>query len=267
MLSKKTAVESMLADSRDYWVPSRIHSLSKTPDALTFLREYVSQSLPVVVRGAASSWRAVTHWTPEYLCAAHGDLPLSVSLTPDGRADSVTNGRFAQPLIETWMLKRLLCALDGAPGDTVPYYSAQNSCLTDEADVLSKDVDFTTVNFARDAFDSEETAVNLWIGDTRSVSTMHADPFHNLYVVVRGRKTFKLRPPSDASFLPKPNCRDAHWVRADDGQWELRDAPGGSTTRWIPDGCKYPGEQLVVHLEPGDLFYMPPLWCTLTIPL
>ena len=41
-------------------------------------------------------------------------------------------------------------------------------------------------------------AVNLWVGDERSVTTWHSDPFENLYAVVAGSKTFSLLPPADA---------------------------------------------------------------------
>lgn len=262
MSRNKTAIDSLLADSREYWVPSSVRVLQEPPDPLTFLRDYVSQSEPLIIRSAASSWRAVSKWTLDYLTKTHGDLPLSVSLTPDGHADAITSNRFAQPLIETWDLSRLLHALTNHIDGTVPYYAAQNSCLTDEAAALCDDVDFNTIQFARDALGVPETAVNLWIGDERSVSTMHADPFHNLYVVVRGRKTFTLRPPSDAAFLPKPRCRDARWTRKPNGEWILSDAPGATSTRWIPHGREYPGRPLIVHLNVGDLFYMPPLWCT-----
>ena len=46
-------------------------------------------------------------------------------------------------------------------------------------------------------------AVNLWIGDERSVSSCHKDYFENFYCVLSGEKTFTLFPPCDVAFLPK----------------------------------------------------------------
>jgi jumonji domain-containing protein 7 len=57
-------------------------------------------------------------------------------------------------------------------------------------------------------------AVNLWIGDDKSVTTIHSgeylspsrnhimtmfeDPYENIYQVIRGRKLFTLLPPTDS---------------------------------------------------------------------
>ena len=43
--------------------------------------------------------------------------------------------------------------------------------------------------------------MNLWIGDERSVSSIHKDHFENMYAVVSGQKTFTLLPPTDVAFL------------------------------------------------------------------
>jgi hypothetical protein len=45
-------------------------------------------------------------------------------------------------------------------------------------------------------------AVNIWIGDERAHSSLHKDPYENLFYVASGEKIFTLYPPSDAAFLP-----------------------------------------------------------------
>ena len=252
-------VQSLLSDSRSYWIPTQVEELTKTPTSLEFLRTYVSESVPFVVRGAASNWRSVHRWTPEYLIETHGELRLSVSLTPNGYADAVTNGRFAQPMIETWTLARLMDNINNRDKHCVAYYSAQNSCFTKECESLASDVDDTIVLFARDGLGVNETAVNLWIGDERSITTSHQDPFHNLYVVVRGTKLFELRPPCDATVLKRPEWPNARWKLNND-YWSLNDDPNGGTTRWIPHDVKYPGDSVMVEVKPGDMLYIPPLW-------
>lgn len=277
--SEESVVESLLSDSRSYWVPSPVCELSRIPTSLEFLRDYVSQSVPFVVRGGAAHWDATRRWSAAYLAATYGDTNLTVSLTPDGYADAVTKtGRFAQPMYATWTLKKLLDGLwlsgkdkhnaNGSTGrDVVPYYSLQNSCFTGEAKALCSEVDFGSIGFARDAFGVAETASNLWIGDSRSVTTCHADPFHNLYAVTTGKKIFQMRPPSDAAVLRRPSWPNARWHRDSDSDcddWKLEDDADGNETKWIShhesDGYPYPGEELVVELEAGDLLYMPPLW-------
>lgn len=43
--------------------------------------------------------------------------------------------------------------------------------------------------------------MNLWIGDERSVSSIHKDHFENMYAVITGEKTFTLLPPTDLLYL------------------------------------------------------------------
>lgn len=50
------------------------------------------------------------------------------------------------------------------------------------------DIDSNGFALAREAFGNEPDAVNLWIGDERSVSSMHRDPYQNMYAVVVGEK-------------------------------------------------------------------------------
>jgi len=57
--------------------------------ALSFLRDYVSQIKPVVIRGGAAHWPALRSWSNTALEALVGDGVVAVSVTPDGRADSV----------------------------------------------------------------------------------------------------------------------------------------------------------------------------------
>jgi len=265
---QESVVESLLSDSRSYWVPTSCE-LHNIPTSLEFLRDFVSQGVPFVVRGAVSHWEATRRWTTAYLKANYGENRLTVSLTPNGYADAVTKtGRFAQPMHASWSLKKLLDSLslshnDKLNADVVPYYSLQNSCFTGEAKEMCREVDFQTIEFARDAFGVPETASNLWIGDSRSVTTCHADPFHNLYAVTTGKKVFHLRPPSDATVLQRPSWPNARWNKDCDG-WKLVDDTQGAETRWIShhesDGYPYPGKELVVELSAGDLLYMPPLW-------
>ena len=52
-----------------------------------------------------------------------------------------------------------------------------------------------------EAFEAAPDAVNFWMGPDEAVSAMHKDPYENIYVVVRGTKTFSLLPPTDLVYL------------------------------------------------------------------
>ena len=53
---------------------------------------------------------------------------------------------------------------------------------------LMDDIDFSILDFAREAFGKEPDAVNFWMGDSRAVTSMHKDPYENIYCVVSGFK-------------------------------------------------------------------------------
>lgn len=43
-------------------------------------------------------------------------------------------------------------------------------------------------------FGSAPEALNFWMGENRSVSSLHKDPYDNLYAVIEGEKHFTLIP-------------------------------------------------------------------------
>ena len=85
----------------------------------------------------------------------------------------------------------------------VVYYSRQNDCLRTEMSKLFDTQLFpATFTFAEQAFDTgSPDAINLWMGNERSVSSMHKDHYENLFYVCSGQKEFILCPPSDVIFL------------------------------------------------------------------
>jgi jumonji domain-containing protein 7 len=90
---------------------------------------------------------------------------------------------------------------DPQPDDAVPYLSEQNDNLRSQLPDLFGDLP-ASIPLANEAFNLDHPeAVNLWIGDERSVSSVHKDHYENFYAVIEGEKTFTLLPPTDASFL------------------------------------------------------------------
>ena len=84
----------------------------------------------------------------------------------------------------------------------IPYVSAQDDSFASE---FSKRVGgdlgadaFSGLEWARDAFGSAPDAVNVWCGVSDAVTSFHRDHYENVYVVLRGSKTFTLLPPCDA---------------------------------------------------------------------
>lgn len=251
----------------DFWRPAAVPSRALGEvSAVQFLREHVALSQPLVFTDLPA-WPCLTRWSDDYLLSL--DAVVSVNLTPDGRADSVDGlGRFVKPLEERMHFRDFWRSFSSAD---VPYLSRQNDSLREEFPELVKDVP-DAVPLARDAFGNEPEAVNLWIGDDRSVSSCHSDPYENFYMVVRGEKKFTLFPPACAPFLHEQMVPAATYVRNagrleavldGDGQgvpWIPFDVAEGEWDRF-PRFAKY-GRDLGVEVtvKAGEMLYLPAMW-------
>lgn len=304
----RKVVANLHEESRSLWLPKTVRSYDTLPDALTFLRDHVTPSLPCVLRGACCDWPATTDWSRDNFCALRqkvGHKSVQVTVTPDGYADAIvpllheesggSSRVFAEPMLEKMTISDILdaCTMMKPLHDNggIPYYSAQNSNLINDVPELIADVHelpFAQQVFYGDAVDKKfAAAVNLWIGDERSVTTMHADPFENLYAVVKGCKSFTLRPPCDAAILPKPELQRAKWMRMhgkegkvsnddeecdEEGEillprkpfpgWCLQNVEG--RIAWIDEDAidESMRDVVIVDVNEGDMLYLPALWCT-----
>jgi len=186
-------------------------------------------------------------WTAQSLCAKVID-EVEVAVTPDGRADALytlpksralnDEGHdenqpgeeqvFVQPATANMTLSTLLDKLALFPTSKIQdgqntwtkapvyYLQSQNSNLTSTA--LSPLLDDLPSNlpFAA-AVLGEPDATNIWIGDHRSVTSTHRDPYENLYLVLRGSKTFTLYAPVEELCLHAEMVRTGRLVQ-DEGE-------------------------------------------------
>lgn len=201
-----SALDELLLLIEDYhdYNPSAAEVYTTEPTSLQFCKQ-VSKGLPCIYPTAKllQSYKA-RHWTKNDLMQAVSH-PVEVAVTPNGRADSIctiSDGRetkiFLQPANLDMTVKELFEKLEGPihEGSPVYYLQSQNGNLTSTPLApLFEDLprNFT---FASDVL-GEPEAVNIWIGDERSVTSAHRDPYENLYVVLRGSKVFTLWPPVD----------------------------------------------------------------------
>ena len=186
-------------------------------------------------------------------------LQVTVAVTPNGRADAVTPldsaGQlcFALPHESQMPLPALLDRLADKSSDTVIYAQAQNSSLQ-EFGQLREDID-AELAWAAKIFGQPAEATNLWIGDSRSVTSLHSDPYENMcalaepsgltyelqpdrsaarrYAVITGQKRFTLLPPADAHRLCKRRLPVACWEPGEQGL-QLRLQEPLSCCSWCP---------------------------------
>jgi peptidyl-lysine (3S)-dioxygenase / protease len=125
------------------------------------------------------------------------------------------------------------------------------------------------IPFARIALQRSPEAINLWIGNSRSVTALHKDNYENIYVQILGQKHFVLLPPHCQPCVKEENLRPAGYVRQEDGGLKLALEEGEDVpfATWDPDSPpeeagKYGAlvEPVRVTLAPGDMLYLPAMW-------
>lgn len=113
----------------------------------------------------------------------------------------------------------------------VHYIQRQNSNFTEDFSELVDDVDHSLLNFAKEAFDKEPDAVNFWMGDSRAITSMHKDPYENIYCVISGFKDFILIPPVDVHLIPRETYQSAIYESDDDGNMHIKPLLDGETRK------------------------------------
>lgn len=85
----------------------------------------------------------------------------------------------------------------------IHYIQRQNSNLTEDFSEIVDDLVMSDIHFAVEAFNKSPDAVNFWMGDEKAITSMHKDPYENIYCVISGAKDFILIPPIDLPFVPR----------------------------------------------------------------
>jgi jumonji domain-containing protein 7 len=226
--------------------------------AAQFVERYVSKSQPVVIAGGAASWPALSSWSASSL--ARERASVRVCFSPAGRGDALVDVQcgaggapaplFVQPEMREMALGdavALLQSRDDSGG--VPYVAAQNDSLRREtpgllAAVCGGDLPWAPWRAA------DADAVNLWIGDERSVTSCHKDHYENLVAVVIGEKVFRLNAPADALWLYEREVASGRFRQDAAGDWriDVDGAPGVQIAgdrrpagwRWLHRGAAVP---------------------------
>ncbi|VDC07316.1 unnamed protein product [Peniophora sp. CBMAI 1063] len=266
-------------------------TLDSPPTPVEFAR-LVQISRPVLIN--SYTVQGTERWTNDYLSRAMGDRLVSVAVTPDGYADAITRGSdgreyFVEPHVEPMTIRSLLTQLNE---DTDPdaqsealYLQSQNGNLyldaysnqsaegLPELAPLRPDVPYE-VPWCSEALGRQPDAVNLWIGGYRSVTSIHCDPYENVYHVVRGCKVFTLLPPTEAWCLRERVYPHAKYTRGREGE-PLALTPttpengdnATATVRW--SSIRYPDEEgalppdahpMTITVQAGQTLYLPAGW-------
>ncbi|ORX61365.1 Clavaminate synthase-like protein [Hesseltinella vesiculosa] len=260
---------------------SDLFELDRAPTPLEFLQTCVLRNRPCLIRNAFNHWPARKTWTDEYLIRAMNGQNITVAVTPNGYADAVTlnpttnKEYFVLPHEEQMTMDAFLKSLhasrcpdrDGALPPAY-YISLQNGSLPLEYSQIAKDVD-AEIPWCSEALQASPDAINFWFGNDRSITSLHKDPYENLYAVVRGSKTFILFPPSEFACMYESVYPAAQYQPNDQHGFDIVPQPNIKVP-WIPvnplqpDLKRYPrfkhAKPIIATVNEGEMLYLPALW-------
>ena len=208
-----------------------------------FEREFVACDRPVVLRGAASGWPALTKWTPDYLKSKLNGVVAKMSVAGDGSHDlDPATGR-------VWQTEPMDVGeyLDGVFNDDPRFSKFYMQQKRRPLELLDGDVALPPY------FDASALmATNLWVGPRGSFSSLHYDSSQNFLAQVRGKKHVLLFAPEDTN-----NLYARSWTTSAAHTSEVGDATRADLER-------FPGVRSAVGFEaelgPGDMLFIPCAW-------
>ncbi|KAI0068847.1 Clavaminate synthase-like protein [Artomyces pyxidatus] len=264
---------------------SHVETLQAAPSPLEFSR-ICHISRPVLIKGYTIP--KLRQWSDSYLSGRMNESLISVAVTPDGYADAIASGPdgkkyFVEPHVSQMTMASLLRNLN-ATGDAGPeayYLQSQNGNLFSSA-YFDQEVEDTQselhplrddvpaeIPWCSEALGRHPDAVNLWIGNGQSVTSIHSDPYENIYHVVRGRKTFLLLPPTEGWCLEERLYPHAIYSRPDASS-PLVAVPSPSDTppiRWSsithperPGSLPPQAHPICISVSAGETLYLPAGW-------
>ncbi|KAJ7498918.1 cupin-like domain-containing protein [Mycena latifolia] len=275
----RTALELLSSEYHDL-NGTHIDILEEPPTALEFSR-LVHISRPVLIRGVKIP--TVRLWDDEYIAASLGQAEISVAVTPNGRADAVTQGPdgklyFVEPHVEKMKMSEFLSKLSCEPSQSEIYYlQSQNGNVysnrffegtpdPSEFEALRPDIP-SEISWCTEALGKSPDAVNLWIGNHNSVTSIHSDPYENIYTVVRGSKHFTLLPPTEGWCLQERMYPHAKWTRESPNTALTMTPSPNVSIRWasvidphIPGNLPPEAHPIRVTVEAGETLYLPAGW-------
>ncbi|XP_073962621.1 jumonji domain containing 7 [Choristoneura fumiferana] len=196
------------------------------------ISEFSNQKPRVSAIDSTYTFMPRAFWHTRTLPSPRGEAPpekipdkkVTVAVTPNGLADGITVNEkgiehFVMPYEMEMTMAEFLDCLENKRENFIPYIQKQNSNLTEDFPELVCDVE-PEIPFASEAFNKSPDAVNFWMGDERAVTSMHKDPYENIYCVLDGVKEFILIPPTDLPFVPYHRYPQAEFKR-DGDQWKI----------------------------------------------
>ncbi|KAK8858712.1 hypothetical protein IAR55_002941 [Kwoniella newhampshirensis] len=272
-------LEQLLDDYRDLQAP-HVAVLSDPPSSVEALR-MIHRGPPVIIENFSPlTARAEGYdWSrPETYEQISGNRSVTVAVTDDGLADSVRTlpdgtTTFVKPFEERMTIPSLISRL-GRRGESSSYayylqsqdgniyrsepHPSGSSELAMFQPYIERDIPWM-----KEAIGSEAEAVNLWIGDCNSTTSLHHDPYENIYHVLAGTKTFTLLSPIEGLWLNQQFHPSSTLQRTSSSESlvPVLDPPPTYPIPWV-SAVNFPARvhPLRITLKEGQSLFLPAGW-------
>lgn len=217
--------------------------IAPCPSRQEFYSRWASKSQPVLFRGAAASWPAMSRWTFEWFEQEYAQQQIVIH---DG---NYVRGEIPGTSVRagherTMTMAQFISGLKQTGTREIGYLGGGE--LFQRAPGLLKDLRFP--EFGSPALE-RYAQYSFWMGAPGTVTQVHHDRAHNLYVQIRGRKRWQLYSPTRNAEL-RPVL--IHWA-ASSSELELGPIQDGAGGPGIPADYEF-------EVEPGDLLFLPYGW-------
>ncbi|KAL1915775.1 uncharacterized protein VTP21DRAFT_6534 [Calcarisporiella thermophila] len=220
-----------------------VAKLPAPPSIEWFMKHILNNPTPIIIpREAISHWPALSRWSPSYLIELAGERLVPIEI---GKA--YTESRWTQKLmpLDKFITRYMLNTRRNTLEEGEVAYLAQHDLLAQiprlKQDIMIPDYCFTTDN---------TVLTNVWIGPAGTVSPLHHDPYHNLFVQVVGSKFFRLHSPNETKYLyPHDDGMLSNTSQVDPERVDVKRFPLYNSAEYID--CV---------IGPGEVLYVPPGW-------
>ncbi len=213
----------------------------KTPDFQTFIDNYYSKHLPVLLTEGIDHWPALKKWTPEFLLEQFGDKEIEVQF--DREKDPLYE-RNSSKHKKKLLMREFITLIN--QGDSNNHYMTANNTKNSFSSLkpLFKDVADFGEGYRQQ--ESIKSANLFWFGPKGAFTPIHHDLTNNMLVQIYGRKKVTLIP---ALQVP--------WLYNDKGVFSAAEYPG-------TDFKRHPAMKNITPVEvtlcPGESLFIPIGW-------
>jgi lysine-specific demethylase 8 len=232
-------------ESLRHFACAALDDVTKLPSLTEFEAEFLLPCRPVVLRGLAFSWPAITRWSDaSYLHSALGHRLVPVEI-----GKTYMDDNWGQRLmLFSEFYHDYVAAEDRA--HRPPGYLAQTRLLEQVPQLLRDVVVPDYCCMAEEGAPAPE--LNVWFGPEGTVSPLHTDPRHNVFVQLAGSKVVLLFEATDTENLyPTPEGLTTNTSQVDAAAPDLERFPNFALAT----------SGTVTVLRPGDALFIPRVSC------